>query len=117
MQLAGYQESNRLDAVFAALADPTRRALLARLSEGSATVKELAAPLHMSQPAVSKHLKVLEGAGLVNVAKDGTSRPRSLDAAPLADASAWLERYREYWETSFERLDGVLDQLRKRRSN
>lgn len=117
MQPIGYEDSASLDAVFAALSDPTRRALLARLSEGSASVKELAAPLHMSQPAVSKHLKVLEQAGLVSVGRDGTSRPRSLQAAPLADASAWLERYREYWEMSFERLDGVLDQLRKRRSN
>ena len=117
MQLAGYGDSSSLDAVFAALADPTRRALLARLSEGSASVKELAAPLRMSQPAVSKHLKVLEGAGLVSVGRDGTSRPRSLEAAPLADASAWLERYREYWETSFARLDGVLGQLKRKRSN
>lgn len=117
MQPSGYQDSTSLDAIFAALADPTRRSLLARLAEGSATVKELAEPLEMSQPAVSKHLKVLEGAGLVSVGRDGTSRPRTLEAAPLADASAWLERYREYWEKSFERLDAVLDELRKRRSN
>lgn len=107
----------RLDAVFAALADPTRRALLARLADGSATVSELASPLSMSQPAVSKHLKVLENAGLVSVGRDGTSRPRTLEAAPLAEASAWLERYREYWEESFARLDDLLLGLRRERFN
>lgn len=106
----------RLDAVFAALSDPTRRAILARLAEGEANVTELSAPLHMSQPAVSKHLKVLEGAGLVTVGRDGTSRPRRLEAAPLAEASTWLERYREFWEARFVRLDGPSDDLGRRRS-
>ena len=123
MQLSGYGDADAADpgaglnAVFAALADPTRRALLARLAEGDATVTELAAPLAISQPAVSKHLKVLEGAGLVSVTRDGTSRPRRLEAGPLGEASAWLERYREYWQTSFERLDGLLASLSKKRSN
>lgn len=119
MQPEGYQPEDgvHLDAVFAALADPTRRALLARLAEGEANVTELAAPLHMSQPAVSKHLKVLESAGLVSVGREGSSRPRRLEAAPLAGASAWLERYREYWEANFGRLDGLLADLRRRRSN
>jgi len=113
----GVSGAARLDAVFAALADPKRRAILERLAHGEATVSELAAPLDISQPAVSKHLKVLEGAGLVSVARDGTSRPRRLEAAPLAEASAWLERYREYWEASFGRLDGLLADLRQQRSS
>ncbi len=127
MQPSGYGTGNRapgeatddahLDAVFAALADPTRRSLLAHLAEGSATVSELASPLSMSQPAVSKHLKVLEKAGLVSVGRDGTSRPRTLRAAPLAEASAWLQRYRRYCEESFARLDDLLLDVRKERSN
>ncbi|HEX7038741.1 MAG TPA: metalloregulator ArsR/SmtB family transcription factor [Trueperaceae bacterium] len=111
----GTRPTTGLDAVFAALADPTRRAILERLAEGEATVTELAAPLDISQPAVSKHLKVLERAGLVSVSRDGTSRPRRLEAAPLAAASAWLERYREYWEASFARLDALLVELRRQR--
>ncbi len=118
MKPSGYGSQGDLDAVFRALADPTRRAILARLAEeGSVTVTELARPLEMSQPAVSKHLKVLENAGLVTTGRDGVNRPRALQAAPLAAASAWLERYREYWETSFARLDELLAEMRKQRAN
>ncbi|HLV11473.1 MAG TPA: metalloregulator ArsR/SmtB family transcription factor [Trueperaceae bacterium] len=119
MEPLGYGDraGHDLDAVFAALADPTRRALLERLARGEATVTELAAPLDISQPAVSKHLKVLEQAGLVSVSRDGTSRPRRLEAAPLAEASAWLERYREYWEASYARLDELLADLRRQRGS
>ncbi len=118
MQPVGYESAVELDAVFAALADPTRRAILARLArEGSVTVTELAKPLDISQPAVSKHLKVLERAGLVTTGRDGVNRPRTLQAAPLAAANAWLERYREYWEASFGRLDELLAELHRQRSN
>jgi DNA-binding transcriptional ArsR family regulator len=103
-----------LDATFAALADPTRRAILARLVSGEASVSELAEPFAMSQPAISKHLKVLERAGLVSRGRDAQRRPRRLEAAPLAEASEWLERYRRYWERSFRALDAVLDELRAR---
>lgn len=113
----GARAEGVLDAVFAALADPTRRAILERLAQGEATVTELAAPLDISQPAVSKHLKVLQQAGLVSVSREGTSRPRRLEARPLAEASAWLERYREYWEASFARLDELLVELRRQRSS
>lgn len=102
----------RLDATFAALADPTRRAILARLASGEASVSELAEPFAMSQPAISKHLKVLERAGLISSGVDAQRRPRRLEASPLAEASAWLENYRQYWEASFERLDAVLDELK-----
>ena len=88
----------RLDATFAALADPTRRAILARLASGEASVSELAEPFAMSQPAISKHLKVLERAGLISRSRDAQRRPRKLEARPLAEATEWLERYREYWE-------------------
>src|SRR3989441_10204861 len=101
-----------LDATFAALADPTRRAILARLATGEATVTELAAPFKMSQPAISKHLKVLERAGLVSRGRAAQKRPRRLEAAPLAEANEWLERYREVWEANFQRLDAVLEGLR-----
>ncbi|MGE0158364.1 MAG: ArsR/SmtB family transcription factor [Gemmatimonadales bacterium] len=103
--------SDRLDATFFALADPTRRAILARLATGEATVNELAEPFDMSQPAISKHLKVLERAGLISVGRDGQRRPRRLEPKPLDDATRWIERYREAWEHSFERLDGLLDEL------
>src|SRR5919206_2931014 len=99
--------SERLDATFAALADPTRRAILARLASGEASVMELAEPFAMSQPAISKHLKVLERAGLISRGRDAQRRPCRLRAEPLADATAWLERYREFWESSFERLDSL----------
>lgn len=102
-----------LDATFLALADPTRRAILALLARGEASVTELARPFAMSQPAISKHLKVLENAGLISVGRDGQRRPRRLEGQPLAEASAWIERYRSAWEASFERLDGVLEELQR----
>jgi DNA-binding transcriptional ArsR family regulator len=101
-----------LDATFAALADPTRRAILARLAAGEASVTELAAPFAMSQPAISKHLKVLERARLVSRGRDAQRRPRRLEAVPLAHASAWLDHYRAYWEASYARLDDVLQELK-----
>jgi len=102
----------RLDATFAALADPTRRAILARLASGEASVTELAEPFAMSQPAISKHLKVLERAGLISRGRDAQRRPRRLEAAPLAEATEWLEGYRRFWEGSFQRLDALLDELK-----
>jgi DNA-binding transcriptional ArsR family regulator len=102
----------RLDATFAALADPTRRAILARLAAGEASVTELAAPFRMSQPAVSKHLKVLERAGLVSRGRDAQRRPRRLEPRPLAEATGWLEGYRRFWEANFQRLDAVLEELK-----
>jgi DNA-binding transcriptional ArsR family regulator len=104
--------SDRLDATFAALADPTRRAILARLASGEASVLELAEPFEMTQPAVSKHLKVLERAGLVSRSQDAQRRPRRLEAKPLAEANEWLEKYRRIWAANFERLDALLDQLK-----
>ena len=101
-----------LDVTFAALADPTRRAILTRLAAGEASVLELAAPFSMSQPAISKHLKVLERAHLVSRGRDAQRRPRRLEAVPLGQASAWLDRYRAYWEASYARLDGVLEELK-----
>src|SRR5690606_20178005 len=105
--------SDRLSATFLALADPTRRAILARLAEGEASVAELAEPFLISQPAISKHLRMLERAGLISVGQDGQRRPRRIEAAPLAEASAWLERYRQLWEASYERLDALLDELKR----
>jgi DNA-binding transcriptional ArsR family regulator len=110
------QISDRLDATFLALADPTRRAILARLARGEASVTELAEPFAMSQPAISKHLRILERAGLITVGQDAQRRPRRFEGKPLAEASAWLERYRASWEANFERLDGVLEELRRRTS-
>ncbi len=104
--------SHRLDATFAALADPTRRAILARLASGEASVTELAEPFAMSQPAISKHLRVLERAGLVSRGRDAQRRPRRLEAKPLAEATEWLERYRRFWEGTFQRLDVVLEELK-----
>lgn len=104
-------ELNRLDAVFAALADPTRRAILARLASGEAGVMELAKPFAMSQPAISKHLRVLERAGLISRGRDAQRRPCRIEAQPLAEANEWLERYRQFWEGSFQRLDSLLDEL------
>jgi DNA-binding transcriptional ArsR family regulator len=102
----------RLDATFAALADPTRRAILTRLASGAeATVTELAEPFAMSQPAISKHIKVLERAGLVSRSRHAQRRPVRLEARPLAEANEWLERYREIWEGNFRRLDGLLEGL------
>jgi len=103
--------SEQLDATFLALADPTRRAILARLAKGEASVGELAAPFAISQPAISKHLKILERAGLVSTAQAATRRPRRLEAAPLAEANAWIERYRALWETNFSRLDDLLAEI------
>ena len=104
--------TSQLDATFAALADPTRRAILARLASGEASVTELARPFEMSQPAISKHLKVLEAAGLISTGREAQRRPRKLEARPLAEANEWLERYREYWEESFQRLDALLEELK-----
>jgi DNA-binding transcriptional ArsR family regulator len=112
-------QSERLDATFTALADPTRRAILARLARGEASVTELAEPFSISQPAISKHLRVLERAGLISRGRDAQRRPRRIEAQPLADASGWLETYRRIWEGNYQRLDALLDQLkvaeRKRR--
>ena len=102
----------RLDATFAALADRTRRAILARLASGQASVKELAEPFAMSQPAISKHLKVLERAGLISRGRDAQRRPRRLEAVRLAEATEWLERYRKFWEGNFQHLDALLDELK-----
>jgi len=110
MQPKGYEQ--RLDATFAALADPTRRSILARLSNGEASVAELAEPFEMSQPAISKHLKVLERAGLITRSRAAQRRPRRLEAQPLAEATEWLENYRRFWESNFEQLDAVLDELK-----
>jgi DNA-binding transcriptional ArsR family regulator len=107
----GRAAPDRLDATFAALADPTRRAILARLASGEASVTELAAPFAVSQPAISKHLKVLERAGLVSRSRDAQRRPCRVDAKPLAEATQWLERYRQTLESSFQRLDALLDEL------
>jgi DNA-binding transcriptional ArsR family regulator len=101
----------RLDATFAALADPTRRAILARLSGGEASVNDLAEPFAMSQPAISKHLKVLERAGLITRGRDAQRRPCKIAAAPLAEANGWLEDYRRLWETNYQRLDGLLEAM------
>jgi DNA-binding transcriptional ArsR family regulator len=104
----------RLDATFAALADPTRRAILARLASGEASVNELAEPFAMSQPAISKHLKVLERAGLISRGRDAQRRPCLLEAAPLAEANEWLESYRQFWEDNFLRLDALLEEMKPR---
>ena len=101
-----------LNATFSALADPTRRAILARLAGGEATVMELAEPFDMSQPAISKHLKVLERAGLIVAGQDAQRRPRKLEPKPLADAIDWIEKYRQHWEAAFARLDEVLEELK-----
>ena len=100
-----------LDAVFAALADPTRRAILTQLRHGDASVNEIASPFEMSQPAISKHLKVLERAGLVSRAKDQQRRPAQLQAAPMKEAVKWLEDFRAFWAPSFDQLDHLLDEL------
>jgi len=103
--------SQRLDATFAALADPTRRAILARLARGDASVVELAKPFAMSQPAISKHLKVLEHAGLISAAQDAQRRPRRIEGVRLREATAWLEEYRQIWERRYSALDELLDEL------
>jgi DNA-binding transcriptional ArsR family regulator len=106
-------DADRLDATFAALADPTRRAILARLRRGDATVAELSAPFAISQPAISKHLKVLERASLISRGRDAQRRPCRLEAAPLREAVDWLANYRDYWEESYQRLDALLDELQR----
>jgi DNA-binding transcriptional ArsR family regulator len=106
------KRSGRLDATFAALADPTRRAILARLASGEASVTELARPFAMSQPAISKHLKVLERAGLISRGRDAQRRPRRIEGKPLAEANRWLEDFRQIWESSFQLLDTLLDELK-----
>ena len=108
MKPSGYN----LDATFGALADPTRRAILARLATGQATVNELAAPFAMSQPAISKHLKVLERAGLISRGREAQRRPRKLEPRPLTEATDWIDRYRRIWEANYKRLDAVLQELK-----
>jgi DNA-binding transcriptional ArsR family regulator len=110
----GQRTSDRLDATFAALADPTRRAILARLASGKASVMELAAPFAMSQPAISKHLKVLERAGLVSRGRDAQRRPRRLEAAPLKEVAEWAENFRRFWEASHARLDEYLQLMKQK---
>ena len=114
MQPIGYEQAGAggLDATFAALADPTRRAILARLAAGEASVTELAEPFAMTQPAISKHLRVLERAGLISSGREAQRRPRRLQAAPLAEANQWLETYRRFWEHSYRRLDTLLDEMK-----
>jgi DNA-binding transcriptional ArsR family regulator len=113
MQPFGYGQasSDQLNATFMALADPTRRAILARLASGEASVTDLAEPFAMTQPAISKHLKVLERAGLISRSHDAQRRPRRLEAKPLAEASQWIETYRQHWEAAFQRLDDLLEEL------
>lgn len=105
-------QSRRLDATFAALADPTRRAILARLATGEASVNELAKPFKMSQPAISKHLKVLERAGLISKGTDKQRRPRRIEAEPLKVANEWIERYRQFWEVRYDHLDSLLEEMK-----
>lgn len=118
IELIGYvmNASARLDAAFAALADPTRRAILARLASGEATVSELAEPFDMSQPAISKHLKVLEHAGLISVGQDAQRRPRKFEGDAMRAPIEWLERYREIWEQNYLRLDALLEELQAKPS-
>jgi len=117
MQPSGYDPNSpgHLDATFAALADPTRRAILARLASGEASVLELAEPFAISQPAISKHLKVLERAGLISRGRDAQRRPCRLEARPLAEANEWLEGYRQFWEASFQRLDALLEEMKSQK--
>ncbi|MET1414157.1 metalloregulator ArsR/SmtB family transcription factor [Roseibium sp. HPY-6] len=113
MEQVGYiSDRSGLDAVFAALSDPTRRAILTRLAAGEASVAEIAEPFDMSQPAVSKHLKVLERAGLITRGADRQRRPARLNAGPMKDAVAWLEEFRTFWSSSFDQLDTLLEELK-----
>jgi DNA-binding transcriptional ArsR family regulator len=112
-RIASETQPKNLDAVFAALGDPTRRAILLRLAAGDASVNEIAAPFEMSQPAVSKHLKVLERAGLIERNVDKQRRPARLKAAPMAEAVNWLEEFKQFWSSSFDQLDGLLAELKK----
>lgn len=111
----GHAQHGNLNATFAALADPTRRAILARLASGEASVTELAEPFAMSQPAISKHLKVLERAGLISRGRDAQRRPRQLQPAPLKDVADWIEHYRRFWTESLDRLDDYLHKLQARK--
>jgi DNA-binding transcriptional ArsR family regulator len=114
MEQIGYAtDPHGLDAIFAALADPTRRAILSRLAAGEASVNEIAAPFAMSQPAVSRHLKVLEQAGLIERDVDKQRRPARLKAEPMAAAVHWLEEFKRFWSSSFDQLDGLLEELKK----
>ena len=108
---------DRLSNTFAALADPTRRAILARLALGQASVTELAAPFQMTMPAVSKHLKVLERAGLIARGREAQWRPRRLDGEPLRDVAEWIEQYRSFWDESFDRLDEYLQEMKKEKKH
>ncbi|GII93468.1 ArsR/SmtB family transcription factor [Sinosporangium siamense] len=118
MKLTGYElaDPHQLDATFAALADPTRRAILTRLAAGEATVRELAAPFSMSQPAISKHLKVLERAGLISRGRQAQRRPCRLRAEPLRVATDWLANYRDFWEESYQRLDQLLGEVQRQQA-
>jgi DNA-binding transcriptional ArsR family regulator len=109
--------TDRLSTIFAALADPTRRAILARLTEGDATVSELAEPFAISLPAISRHLKVLEQAGLISRSRSAQWRSSSLEAAPLKEATDWMERYRRFWDTNFDRLDAHLRRVQQQQSS
>ncbi len=114
MERFGYRSRPQdLDAVFAALADPTRRAILSRLAAGKASVNEIAAPFEMSQPAVSKHLKVLERAGLIERGVEKQRRPARLKAEPMAAAVSWLEEFKQFWSSSFDQMDGLLEEVKK----
>jgi DNA-binding transcriptional ArsR family regulator len=108
--------ADHLSATFAALADPTRRAILARLAKGEATVTELAKPFAISQPAISKHLKVLERAGLISRGRDAQSRPCKFEARRLKEATEWMNRYRAYWEASFDRLESLLAEMKEEKN-
>ena len=108
-------QTAHLDATFFALSDPTRRAILARLATGEVSVMDLAEPFAMSQPAISKHLKVLEGAGLISRGRDAQKRPCRIEGKPLAEATGWLERYRKVWEGNYQRLDALLDELQSQK--
>ncbi len=105
--------ADQLSVIFGALADPTRREILSRLADGDATVTELAEPFAISMPAISRHLKVLERAGLISRGRSGQWQPRALEAAPLKEATDWMERYRQFWDASFDRLDAHLRRVRQ----
>ena len=118
MQLTGYGQTTpeSLDLTFATLADPTRRAILARLASGEASVKELAEPFEMTQPAISKHLKVLERAGLISRGRDAQRRPARIEARPLAEVADYIDRYRRFWEEGFDRLNQYLRELKEKQT-
>jgi DNA-binding transcriptional ArsR family regulator len=117
VKLVVKQQEDSLSRVFAALADPTRRAILSKLKKGETSVKNLAKPFEMSAPAVTKHLKVLENAGLISRSKDAQWRPCRLEASPLKEATDWLESYRQFWEDSLDRLEDYLDEIQGKKKN